>query len=115
MLRIRQAITRRGGATNQIDSPYMGLPDHNAEGYKAASVLTYAKELERPLLIIHGSADDNVYFMHSLKMSNALFRAGKDHDFLVLSDFTHMVADPLVTMRLYGRIVEYFEKHLIGD
>ena len=94
---------------------YMGLPDHNEEGYKAASVLTYAKDLQQPLLIIHGSADDNVYFMHSLKMSNALFRAGKDHDFLVLSDFTHMVADPLVTMRLYEKIVEYFEKHLIDE
>ncbi len=91
---------------------YMGLPGKNAAGYEAASVLTYCKDLERPLMIIHGTADDNVYFMHSLKMSNALFRAGKDHDFLALSDFTHMVADPLVTQRLYTRIVNYFQKHL---
>ena len=92
---------------------YMGLPGTNAAGYEAASVLTYCKDLKRPLMIIHGTADDNVYFMHSLKMSNALFRAGKDHDFLALSDFTHMVADPLVTQRLYTRIVNYFQKHLL--
>ncbi len=91
---------------------YMGLPEKNADGYEASSVLTYADQLERPLLIIHGAADDNVYFCHSLKMSDALFRAGKHHELLVLSDFTHMVADPLVTMRLNKRIIEFFQKHL---
>ncbi len=87
---------------------YMGLPSENEQGYKAASVLTYTSKLNRPLLIIHGTAYDNVYFMHSLKMSNALFRAGKDHEFLPLSDFTHMVADPNVTKRIIG----YFQRQL---
>jgi dipeptidyl-peptidase-4 len=94
---------------------YLGLPDESPGGYADSSVLTHAKDLEKPLLIIHGTADDNVYFSHSLKMSNALFRAGKPHDFLALSDFTHMVADPLVTTRLYQRIVGYFVKHLARD
>ncbi|MEK7755896.1 MAG: prolyl oligopeptidase family serine peptidase, partial [Planctomycetota bacterium] len=94
---------------------YLGLPDENPSGYADSSVLTYAKDLDKALLIIHGTADDNVYFSHSLKMSNALFRAGKPHDFLALSDFTHMVADPLVTTRLYQRIVGYFVKHLARD
>ncbi len=91
---------------------YMGMPDENAAGYSDSSVLTHAKDLEKPLLIIHGTSDDNVYFSHSLKMSNALFRAGKHHDFLALSNFTHMVPDPLVTARLYQRIVDYFVEHL---
>ncbi len=91
---------------------YMGLPDENAAGYDASSVLTYCKDLERPLLIIHGTADDNVYFMHALKMSNALFRAGKHHELLPLSDFTHMVADPLVTRRLYEQITAFLSDHL---
>lgn len=94
---------------------YMGLPEQNAEGYRNSSVLTFANKLERPLLIIHGTADDNVYFMHSLKMSNELFRAGRSHDFLVLSDFTHMVADPLITTRLYETIVGYLARHLSSD
>jgi len=93
---------------------YMGLPDKNEAGYDRCSVLTHAAELERPLMIIHGTADDNVYFMHSMKLSDALFRAGKYHEFLVLSDFTHMVADPTVTMRLNQRIVDFFERNLAG-
>jgi dipeptidyl-peptidase 4 len=93
---------------------FMGLPENNADGYEKSSVLTYCDQLRVPLLIIHGTADDNVYFMHSLKMSDALFRAGKQHELLVLSDFTHMVRDPLVTTRLYERIVSFFESHLGG-
>jgi dipeptidyl-peptidase 4 len=42
-----------------------------------------------------------------LKLSDALFRAGKPHGLLPLSDFTHMVADPLVTDRLQQRIADH--------
>ncbi|HYE62151.1 MAG TPA: DPP IV N-terminal domain-containing protein [Phycisphaerales bacterium] len=91
---------------------YMGLPQENAAGYQASNVLTYCKDLTVPLLIIHGTADDNVYFMHSLKMSEALFRAGKVHDFLPLSGFTHMVPDPNVTVSLQGRIATFLKEHL---
>ena len=70
---------------------YMGLPSENKEGYHDSSVLTHADKLANPLFLVHGTADDNVYFSHALKMSNAFFRAGKDHQFLPLIDFTHMV------------------------
>jgi dipeptidyl-peptidase 4 len=91
---------------------YMGMPDENKAGYEAASALTYAANLQRPLMLIHGTADDNVYFIHSIKMADALFKAGKPYDFLPLTGFTHMVPDPLVTERLYTRIAEYMEEHL---
>jgi dipeptidyl-peptidase-4 len=91
---------------------YLGLPADNPSGYHASSVLTYADRLRRPLLIIHGTADDNVYFLHSMKLCDALFRAGRPYDFLPLAGFTHMVPDPLITQRLYGRIVDYFVEHL---
>jgi dipeptidyl-peptidase-4 len=91
---------------------YMGLPQDNKEAYKEASLLTYAKDLKRPLLLMHGTADDNVYFRHSLRLADALFREGKEFDFLPLSGFTHMVPEPVVTQRLYGRIVGHFQKHL---
>ncbi|MCP4662105.1 MAG: S9 family peptidase, partial [bacterium] len=93
---------------------FIGLPREHPEAYEASSVLTYAAELQVPLMIIHGTADDNVYFVHSLKMSDALFRAGRRHDFLPLAGFTHSVPDPLVTTRLYSRIMGYLEEHL-GD
>jgi dipeptidyl-peptidase 4 len=91
---------------------YLGLPAANPKGYEQSNVLTHAKDLKRPLLIIHGTADDNVYFMHSLKMTQTLFRAGREFDFLPLSGFTHMVPDPVVTERLQSRMREYFVEHL---
>jgi dipeptidyl-peptidase-4 len=91
---------------------YLGLPDKHAAAYREASLLTYAKDLRRPLLLLHGTADDNVYFRHTLKLANALFREGKDFDLLPLPGLTHMVPDPVVMQRMYGKFAEYFKKHL---
>jgi dipeptidyl-peptidase-4 len=91
---------------------YMNLPDENARGYDNASVLTWAPKLERPLLLIHGTADDNVYFMHSAKIADALFRAGKPFEFLPLSQFTHMVVDVEGRIRMYERMRDFFEKNV---
>ena len=91
---------------------YMGLVDENQSGYEAANVGTYCNNLSVPLLIIHGTADDNVYFLHSLKMTEALFRAGKKFEFLPLAGFTHMVPEPNVTIRLQTRIAAFFKQHL---
>jgi dipeptidyl-peptidase-4 len=66
--------------------------------------------LARPLLLVHGTVDDNVYFLHSMKLADPLFRAGKEFEFLPLPGFTHSVPDPLVTKRLYGRIAEFFDR-----
>lgn len=96
---------------------YLGLPEEAAsEGaYHRSSVLTYAGRAdteERPLLIVHGTADDNVYFSHAIKLSNALFRAGRAHEFLPLAGLTHMVPEPIVTRRLQTRIAAFFEQNL---
>jgi dipeptidyl-peptidase 4 len=91
---------------------YLGLPDADAAAYKEGSLLTYAADLKRPLLLVHGTADDNVYFRHTLKLTNALFRAGKDFDLLPLAGMTHMTPDPVVMERLYERIAEHFRKAL---
>ena len=94
---------------------YLGLPEKNERGYEASSVLTYAPQLRRPLLLIHGTADDNVYFLHSIRLSDALFRERRDFEFLPLSGLTHMVPDPVVTRSLYTRIAEQFLTHLGRD
>jgi dipeptidyl-peptidase-4 len=91
---------------------YLGMPDTDATAYKEGSLLTYAGDLSRPLLLVHGTSDDNVYFRHTLKLTDALFRAGKDFELLPLSGLTHMVPDPVVTERLWSRIVEHFRKYL---
>ncbi|HET9451567.1 MAG TPA: alpha/beta fold hydrolase [Aggregicoccus sp.] len=91
---------------------YLGTPEAHPEAYEKSSLLTYAKRLERPLLLIHGTADDNVYFFHTLKLADALFKAGKPYDLLPLAGLTHMVPDPLVIQREYERLAGYFKQHL---
>ena len=74
-----------------------------------------AKKLSRPLLLVHGTADDNVFYRHTLKLTDALFRAGKQFDVLPLPGITHMYsADPQVAERLWERNVKFFRQHLGG-
>lgn len=91
---------------------YLGVPGKEDPAYKEGSLLTYAKDLKVPLLLLHGTADDNVYFRHTLKLANALFREGKDFEVLPLPGLTHMVPDPVVMERLHARIAVHFKKHL---
>ncbi|MCA9670274.1 MAG: S9 family peptidase [Myxococcales bacterium] len=91
---------------------YLGLPSENRTGYRDSSALHHATKLVRPLLLVHGTTDDNVYFSHTLKLSRALFLAGKHHEVQPLSGLTHMVPVANVTKRLYGRIAHFFQRHL---
>ena len=91
---------------------YMGLPDKNAAAYKEGDLLTYAAELKRPLLLVHGTTDDNVFFRHSLKLADALFRGGREFGILPLSGLTHMVPDPVVMEQLWTRIVNHLKDNL---
>ena len=93
---------------------YLGLLPDSKSAYQEASLLPLAPKLERPLLLVHGTADDNVYFRHTLRLTDALFRAGKDFEVLPLPSLTHMVPDPVVTERLWTRIAGHFQKHLGG-
>jgi dipeptidyl-peptidase-4 len=91
---------------------YMGLLPGAEAAYDEGSALVHAAKLERPLLLIHGTTDDNVYFTHSLKLSQALFRAGKPFEMLPLAGFTHMVPDPVVKRALSRRILDFFRRNL---
>ena len=91
---------------------YMGLPKANKAGYDKASAITYSKQLKRPLIIAHGTVDDNVYLVNTLRLSDALFRADKPHAVLPLSGFTHMVHGKGPTRSLYVLIAEHFVTHL---
>jgi len=75
-------------------------------------VLTYCKDLQVPLLLIHGTADDNVYFTHSLKIADALTRANKPYEFMPLSGQTHMVTQPALVKAINTRMAEFFITHL---
>lgn len=93
---------------------YLGLPGENVDGYRIGNVLTWVKDLKTPLLLIHGSADDNVYFTHSLKIMEAALRTGVSDriEFLPLAGQTHVVVDPEVVERMYTRMAAFFGERL---
>lgn len=91
---------------------YLGIPPAADAVYRQNSLIADAPNLRRPLLLIHGVTDDNVFFRHSLKLADALFRAGRPFEFLPLAGFTHMVPDPLVRERLEQRSAEFLRRTL---
>jgi dipeptidyl-peptidase 4 len=92
---------------------YMGLLPESKKAYDDASLIPLAKDLKRPLMLVHGTADDNVYYRHTLKLSDALFRAGKDFETVALPGVTHMYsADPVVMERLWSKTAGFFKTHL---
>jgi len=92
---------------------YMGLLPESKAAYDEASLIPLAKDLKRPLMLVHGTADDNVYYRHTLKLSNALFRAGKDFEAVALPGITHMYsAEPTIMERLWVKNAAFFKQHL---
>ncbi len=93
---------------------YLGLPTEQPEVYEATSLLPLAPLLERPLLIIHGLADDNVVVAHSLRLSRALLEAGRPHQVLPLSGVTHMTPQEVVTENIL-RLELAFLRQALGE
>jgi len=79
---------------------YLGLPDADAEAYRSSGLLADAAKLERPLLLVHGLADDNVVVAHTLRLSAVLLAAGRPHTVLPLGGVTHMTSNELVAENL---------------
>ena len=93
---------------------YLGDPASNAEAYDRSSLLPRAAQLTRPLLLIHGLADDNVLAAHTLQFSSALLAAGRPHSVLPLSGVTHMTPQEVVAENLLLAEVAFLREHLCG-
>ncbi len=91
---------------------YLGHPDEQPLVYDANSLIADAPALERPLLLIHGLADDNVVAAHTLRLSSALLAAGRPHDVLPLSGVTHMTPQEVVAENLLRLQVEWLHRAL---
>jgi dipeptidyl-peptidase 4 len=92
---------------------YLGHPDEKPEVYAANSLIDDAPKLERPLLIIHGLADDNVVVAHSVRLSAALVAAGRPHALLPLPGVTHMTPqDDEVAENFMRMQVEWLQEAL---
>ncbi|RYJ22899.1 peptidase [Streptomyces sp. L-9-10] len=70
---------------------YLGHPDIQPENYDRCSLIPYADRLTRPLMLVHGLADDNVFPAHTLRLSAALLAAGRPHTVLPLPGAGHLV------------------------
>ena len=68
---------------------YLGHPAEEPANYERTDLTPLAPGLERPLMLIHGLADDNVVAAHTLRLSQALTEAGRPHTVLPLSGVTH--------------------------
>jgi dipeptidyl-peptidase-4 len=93
---------------------YLGDPNLNPTPYHRTSLLTLAHTAAppRPLMLIHGLADDNVFSAHTLQLSSALLAAGYPHSVLPLSGVTHMTPQEVVAENLLLLQVEFLRQSL---
>ncbi|MFJ6689540.1 prolyl oligopeptidase family serine peptidase [Streptomyces sp. NPDC091294] len=96
---------------------YLGDPGEQPEVYRRNSViddagLVDAAEPHRPMMVIHGLADDNVVVAHSLRLSSALLAAGRPHEVLPLSGVTHMTPQESVAENLLRLQVDFLKRSL---
>jgi dipeptidyl-peptidase-4 len=91
---------------------YLGHPEKFPEIYEDHSLMPMAGQLERPLMLVHGLADDNVVAAHSLSLSGALLANKKAHTVLPLSGVTHMTPQEIISENLMLLTVEYLKEQL---
>ncbi|WP_041453378.1 S9 family peptidase [Anaeromyxobacter dehalogenans] len=91
---------------------YLGLPGERPEAYARSGLLAWAPRLERPLLLLHGTADDNVFLSHSLALADALFRAGRPFELVPIAGATHSVPEPIAAERRWEWTAAFFRRAL---
>ena len=91
---------------------YLGNPSEDTSAYNRCSLLPLAKLLVRPLMLIHGLADDNVVAAHTLQLSSALLAAGRPHEVLPLSGVTHMTPQDVVAENLLMLQIDFLRRSL---
>jgi dipeptidyl-peptidase-4 len=96
---------------------YLGVPGDAAaeESYKKSNLLVRASEASQtsPLLLIHGTADDNVYFSQSLKLAQAMEQRGLPVEFYPIAGTTHLLVDPDETVRVWTRVAQFLKAGLV--
>jgi len=93
----------------------LGHPAQFPERYEANSLVLAAPKLTRPLMLIHGLADDNVHPANTLRLSSALLAAGRPHEVLLLPGIGHAAIGSAVTEDLLRHQVGFLQRHLGVD
>lgn len=94
---------------------YLGHPDQNPGAYERSSLPAEAASLQRPLMLIHGLADDNVTVAHTLRLSAALTAAGRPHTVLPLPGATHLASRDAATENILLLEADFLIRALHGD
>ena len=87
---------------------YMGLPDDNSEGYEQGSPITHAAGLEGDLLLIHGTADDNVHYQSAEQLVDKLIGLNKSFSFMMYPDRSHSIDEKPNTKRHHFSLMTRF-------
>ncbi|MDR1092071.1 MAG: prolyl oligopeptidase family serine peptidase, partial [Prevotella sp.] len=91
---------------------FMRTPQQNASGYDAGSPISLAGKLEGRLLLIHGSADDNVHFQNTMDYANALVAANKQFDMFVFPDKDHSIRGASTRTYLYEKVIRFLKTNM---
>jgi dipeptidyl-peptidase-4 len=91
---------------------YLGDPKSSPENYRRTAILEEAAGLRRPMLLVHGLADDNVLVAHTLRLSQRLLEAGREHAVLPLAGTTHMATQAAVAENLMLVQAEFLKRVL---
>jgi len=91
---------------------FLGLPKNNEKGYDENSPLSHAANLKGNLLLVHGTADDNVHFQNTLAMISALTKANKQFDLAVYTDKNHGIYGGNTRLQLYTKMTNYILEKL---
>lgn len=91
---------------------YMATPKENPAGYKTSSPLAAADKLTAKLLIIHGTADDNVHMQNTMSFIDALVKAGTPHEIQIQPGQNHGFGGESATRYLNERIIDFFKRNL---
>jgi dipeptidyl-peptidase-4 len=92
---------------------YMGLPGDNAEGYRDGSPITHAAKLKGNLLLVHGTADDNVHYANTEALVNELIAANKHFTMMAYPNRSHSISEGANTRRhLFGLLTHYLKQNL---
>lgn len=93
---------------------YLDSPEDNPEGYRESSVVTYAEALADPLLIVHGTADDNVHPQSTMALARLWTEAGLPFEMAIYPGEKHGLGDA-ASRHFFERMTEFFERNLTGE
>ncbi|WOC28774.1 S9 family peptidase [Pseudoalteromonas sp. N1230-9] len=94
---------------------YAGNPNTDPESYDNTSPITFAKDLQGKLLLIHGTGDDNVHYQGSERLINELVKHNKQFDFFSYPNRSHSLREGEgTTLHYHTMMANFFEKHLLN-